>query len=125
MGCPYAWISGACWWTRGSADVRTTSTSAVFVICVFLYWTSPAALRMNEATTEGWDNMGTWLDDSVIDEACIRSTNIFWSAGGTTRSWAVITNQLGLERQAAVQNRALRTADAVGRWVVTSLVCSD
>jgi hypothetical protein len=31
---------------------------------------------MNEATTKGWDNIATWLDDSVIDVAFIRSANI-------------------------------------------------
>ena len=40
--------------------------------------------------------------------AFIRSANIVWSVGRTTRSWAAITNQLGLFRQAGVEIAALR-----------------
>jgi hypothetical protein len=31
---------------------------------------------MNEATAYGWDNIATWLEDSVIVVAFIRSANI-------------------------------------------------
>ena len=50
------------------------------------YWTSRAALRMKEATTDGIDNIATWLDGSVMDVAFIRSANIACSVGETTRS---------------------------------------
>ena len=69
---------------------------------------------MNEATAYGWDNIATWLVDSVIDVAFIRSANIAWSVGSTTRSWAAITNQLGLFRQAGVEIGPLREAIDVG-----------
>ena len=89
------------------------------------YWTSRAALRMKEATTYGWDNIATWLDGSVIDVAFMRSANIACSVGETTRSYAAITNQLGLFRQAGVEITPVKEAMDVGPWVAVSTVCSD
>src|SRR5262245_62156189 len=80
---------------------------------------------MNEATAYGWDNIATWLDDSVIDVAFMRSANIACSVGKTTRSWAAITNHDGLLRQAGVEIGPLREATDVGPWVAASTVCSE
>ena len=60
----------------------------------------------------------------MIDVAFIRSANIAWSSGATTRSAAAITNQDGLLRQAGVESGALREATDVGLWVAASTVCS-
>ena len=50
------------------------------------YWRSRAALRMNEATTYGWDNIATWLDERVMDVAFICWASTACSVGETTRS---------------------------------------
>src|SRR5262245_45706604 len=92
---------------------------------VFGHWTSRAALRMNDATTNGCDSMATWMACRVIDVAFIRSANIAWSVGDTTRSWPAITNQHGLLRQAGAVIGAPRAASAVGPWVAASTVCSE
>src|SRR5262249_27312347 len=80
---------------------------------------------MNDATTYGWDNIATWLDDTVIDVAFMRSANIVWSVGKTTRSWAAITNHDGLLRQAGAEMTPLREATDVGPWVAASTICSE
>jgi hypothetical protein len=40
------------------------------------YWTSRAALRMNEATAAGCESIATWLEGNVMVVAFIRSAKM-------------------------------------------------